>query len=169
MYVILDIVLNHSARVFDYERNGGTVTSFADAEVMGGPLGSEPPIDWLNGLGLPRADWRNVVPPATALGDDDAVLPSDLLRADFFRRRGSKLTDDLGGSFVRGDFGDMRQLVVEFDASAVQDVRGRYGPRPVLKILIDIHQSEGPFSAGNATAAVPWPDSRAFRQNVRRD
>jgi glycosidase len=142
IYVIVDIVLNHSARVFDYERGGGTVASFGDESVMNGGFGSEPAIQWLNGIGFPRSDWRNVIPAGTVLSDDDAVFPTELQRADFFRRRGSKLTDEPGDSFVRGDFGDMRQLVVEYDANApgLGDVRARLGSRPVLEILIDVHQ-----------------------------
>jgi 1,4-alpha-glucan branching enzyme len=62
IYVILDIVLNHAARAFDYVRPDGVVATFADAAVMNGPLGSEPPVQWLNGLGLPRRDWTEDLP-----------------------------------------------------------------------------------------------------------
>jgi glycosidase len=143
MYVILDIVLNHSARVFDYVRSQGVVASFADANVMNGPLGTEPDVQWLNGFGFPRADWRNRLDPPAQLHADDAVWPSDLQQHLFFRRRGSKLTDkpDARG-FVRGDFGDMRQLVVEYDATqpGQEQLRARYGISPVLSILIRAHQ-----------------------------
>jgi glycosidase len=138
IYVILDIVLNHAARVFDYEWQGGVVDQFTDSGVMNAPLGQEPPIEWINGLGYPRSDWRNTLP-AAGLSVDDAVWPSDLQRADFFRRRGCKLSDSVGPTgFVPGDFGVMRQLVVEYDADAAGDpglrrARGRY---PVLDVLI---------------------------------
>jgi hypothetical protein len=143
LYVILDIVLNHSARVFDYVRPQGVVSDFADAQVMNGPLGTEPDVQWLNGIGFPRADWLNRLDPAAQLHADDAVWPSDLQNHLFFRRRGSKLTDtpDAHG-FVRGDFGDMRQLVVEYDAAqpGQEQLRARYGISPVLSILIRAHQ-----------------------------
>jgi glycosidase len=143
IYVVLDIVLNHSARVFDYVVNNAVVTSFADAAVMNGPLGSEPSVQWLNGLGFPRADWQNTLPAPNMLSVDDAVWPTDLQNNVFFRRRGSKLTDtpDANG-FVRGDFGDMRQLVVEYDATVPgqESLRTRYGITPVLAILIRAHQ-----------------------------
>lgn len=143
IYVILDIVLNHTARVFDYVRPGGTVSSFADGEIMAGPLGNEPPVQWLNGFGFPRADWQDRLAPMDQLHPDDAIWPSDLQNHLFFRRRGSKISDtpdDRG--FVRGDFGDMRQLVVEFDASqpGQDSLRARYGVSPVLSILIRAHQ-----------------------------
>jgi glycosidase len=144
MYVILDIVLNHGARVFDYERDGGTRAEFTSAEIMHGPFGSEPAIEWLNGLGLPRSDWRNDLPAPSGLSADDAVWPSDLQRPDFFRRRGNKLSDEVPpgrGGFVTGDFGIMRQLVVEYDAQAAGDqvLRRRRGRYPVLDVLIKAH------------------------------
>lgn len=139
MYVILDIVLNHTARVFDYVRGSQVVDSFADPSVMNAPLGQEPDIEWLNGSGKPQSEWKNTLPDAAKLSPDDAVWPTDLQRAAFFRRRGTKLTDDpwtLG--FVRGDFGDMRQLVMEYDARPASELalRQRYGVTPVQAILI---------------------------------
>jgi glycosidase len=137
--VILDVVLNHAGRVFDYVLDGGTVRQFARADIMNAPLGGEPPIQWLNGFGFPRSDWQDVIPQGSTLSPDDAVYPQDLRRHVFFRRRGTKLTDDppLGG-FVRGDFEDMRQLVVEYDAGPADqaNVRRLYGVSPVLNILV---------------------------------
>jgi glycosidase len=48
------------------------------------------------------------------------------------------VNDDPGNSFVKGDFGTMRQLVVEYDASIAgqENVRQQLGPRPVLNLLI---------------------------------
>jgi glycosidase len=143
MYVVLDIVLNHAARVFDYVRPNDVVTSFRDAALMNGPLGNEPEVQWLNGLGSPRADWRNRLDPPAQLHPDDAVWPSDLQNHVFFRRRGEKLTDDPDErGFVRGDFGDMRQLVVEYDATVQgqEALRDRYGVSPVLNILVRAHE-----------------------------
>jgi glycosidase len=141
--VILDIVLNHAGRVFDYVRPDGVKAIFADSSVLNGPLGSEPKIQWLNGFGFPRADWEQDLPDPSLLHADDAVWPTDLQEAVFFRRRGVKLTDDPGDppGFVRGDFGDMRQLVVEYDAAAPgqEPLRARYGAWPVLAILIRVH------------------------------
>lgn len=138
IYVILDIVLNHTARVFDYVTPAGIEGVFESASVMAGAPGTEPPVQWLNGFGVPRADWQDSLPASATLSADDAVWPVDLQRADFFRRRGGKLTDDAGTAFVRGDFGDMRQLVVEYDARGAgqETLRARYGAFPVLSVLI---------------------------------
>jgi glycosidase len=139
IHVVLDIVLNHAARVFDYvQPDGSTVVTLSDAGILNAPLGQEPPIEWLNGLGFPRQDWRNALP-KTGLSPDDAVWPSELQRADLFRRRGSKLTDTPPpGGFVKGDFDVMRQLVVEYDADAAGDaaLRAARGRFPVLDVLV---------------------------------
>jgi hypothetical protein len=66
------------------------------------------------------------------------VYPEELRSHLFFRRRGSKTTDDVprgpGGevlpdTFVRGDFDTMRQLVVEYDAT----VPGQEAVRAALR------------------------------------
>ena len=143
LYILFDIVLNHAGRVFDYLRPDGVVSIFDDANVMNGPLGSEPPVQWLNGFGFPRSDWQDTLPAPASLSLDDAVWPADLQNHLFFRRRGEKLTDrpDERG-FVRGDFGDMRQLVPEYDASVPgqEGLRAQYGVAPVLSILIRAYQ-----------------------------
>jgi glycosidase len=143
IFVILDMVLNHAARVFDYVYHGQIVDRFDDSDVMNAPLGQEPPIQWLNGYGFPRADWQDQLPPGTRLSPDDAVYPRDLQEKTFFRRRGNTLSyAPSPEGFVKGDFVQQRQLVVEYDAtpSSQSAVRTRYGPRPVLNILIHAYQ-----------------------------
>jgi glycosidase len=143
IFVILDMVINHAARVFDYVYHGQIVDVFDDPEAMNAPLGQEPPIQWLNGYGFPRADWQDQIPPGTPLSPDDAVYPVDLQEKTFFRRRGNTLSYALSPEgFVKGDFIQQRQLVVEYDAtpSSQVAVRARYGPRPVLNILIHAYQ-----------------------------
>jgi Alpha amylase, catalytic domain len=119
------------------------VDKFEDPEIMNAPPGQEPPIQWLNGYGLPRADWQDQVPPETRLSPDDAVYPRDLQERTFFRRRGNTLSYALSPEgFVKGDFVQQRQLVVEYDASMGNQatLRSRYGPRPVLNILVHAYQ-----------------------------
>jgi glycosidase len=143
MFVILDMVINHGGRVFDYVYDGQIVERFADRDVMNAPLGQEPPIQWLNGYGLPRADWEDQIPPGTLLSPDDAVYPADLQEKTFFRRCGEVLSYALSPEgFVKGDLGNQRQLVVEYDAtpSSQAEIRSRYGIRPVLNILIHAYQ-----------------------------
>lgn len=137
IHVVLDIVLNHTGRVFDYHLENNAVVESVD-------LRDEMHVDWLNGLGFPRHDWedRNLPEPAQ-LSPDDAVWPSDLQRPEFFRRRGSKMTDTPDASgLIPGDFGTMRQLVAEYDAtvSGQAALRSQYGPQPVLSILVRAYQ-----------------------------
>lgn len=139
LYVILDIVLNHTARVFDYVRDGAVTAVFKDSDLIDAPPGSEPDVQWLNGLGFPRADWLNFLPDPSDLSPDDAVYPLELQNHLLFRRRGEKISDEPGAQgYVKGDFGVMRQLVVEYDASgaAQRRLREGLGLRPVLAVLI---------------------------------
>lgn len=138
LHVILDIVLNHTSRVFDYVTPDGVRGMLASEYVMNAPPGAEPHVQWLNGFGYPRSDWQDTLPAPDALSADDAVWPVDLQNHLFFRRRGAKLTDAAETGFVKGDFGDMRQLAVEYDASVPgqEALRARYGVSPVLSILI---------------------------------
>jgi glycosidase len=143
IFVILDMVINHAARVFDYVYHGQIEERFGDWDVMNAPLGQEPPIQWLNGYGFPRADWQDQIPSDTTLSPDDAVYPVDLQEKTFFRRRGDTLSYALSPEgFVKGDFVKQRQLVVEYDAtpSSQAAVRATYGARPVLNILIHAYQ-----------------------------
>ena len=143
IYVIVDIVLNHAGRIFDYARQNQVESSFTDHGLLYGPPGHEPAIQWMNGFGTPRPDWQNATEPAGAT-EDDAVWPLDLQRPAFFRRRGSKDSDAPGPplGYVPGDFGPLRQLVVEYDATAPgqEQLRDQYGVAPVLSILIRAYQ-----------------------------
>jgi glycosidase len=142
IYIIFDIVINHTARVFDYLWNGNVVDSLKDATLMGVPLGQEPTIQWLEASGSPRADWQDQIPPTDGQQPGDGIYPLEFRRADFFRRRGEKLSDYLDAStpYIQGDFGTMRQFVAEYDAESQADLRQAYGSKPVLNALIHIHQ-----------------------------
>jgi glycosidase len=137
IYLVLDIVLNHAGRVFDYHLSNGAVVDSV-------PLDGEMHVEWLNGFGFPRDDWEDQnLPEPAKLSPDDAVWPSDLQRPEFFRRRGNKASDTPDASgFVPGDFGSMRQLVAEYDAtvSGQGPLRTEYGPQPVLSVLIQAYQ-----------------------------
>jgi glycosidase len=143
IYVVVDIVLNHAGRVFDYVLNGQVQSSFTNDALLNGPPGNEPSIQWMNGFGNPRPDWQDVTNPNGA-GPDDAVWPLDLQRPEFFRRRGSSDSDEPNPAlgYIPGDFGTMRQLVVEYDASVPgqEQLRDQYGVAPVLTILVRAYQ-----------------------------
>ncbi|MGD8451355.1 MAG: alpha-amylase family glycosyl hydrolase [Phycisphaerae bacterium] len=145
MYVILDIVLNHLGRVFWYDRFGEWVTTFRDQDLLnqseGG--GGLPDILWTEGLGGARGDWRNKLSPQQATQPDEAAYPTEMRDPTLFRRRGDKTGDDLSKypwlGFVPGDFGDMRQLVVEYKAGDDDPLRS-FGRSPVLTLLLRCYQ-----------------------------
>ena len=142
LLIVLDIVINHAAEVFKYIYQGQLTDSFTDQNILNGPLGDEPPIQWLDAAGNAHAQWQNSLP-ATGLGADDVVWPQDLQsHFDFFRRRGSYLPGEPPpGGFVKGDFGAMRQFVAEYLAASpdLQPIRSQYGLYPVIDILIRIY------------------------------
>jgi len=142
LYIILDIVINHSAEVFKYLYQGQVTDAFTDPVILNGPLGDEPPILWVDGSGAANPIWQNTLP-AAGLTADDAVWPLDLqAHFDFFRRRGSFIPGEPPpGGFLKGDFGSMRQLVAEYltVSPAQQAIRDLYGQTPVIDILIRIY------------------------------
>ena len=101
IYVILDIVLNHTGDLFNYE-------GMLDAA----PWNSNGvyQIFWRNDGGIPQADEQAIdnVPalPATA-----GVWPKEFQHNDFFRRKG-----DVSGSsdITQGDFGSLKELATDF-------------------------------------------------------
>ncbi|HTR29766.1 MAG TPA: alpha-amylase family glycosyl hydrolase [Puia sp.] len=139
--IVLDIVINHSAEVFKYIYQGRPTDAFSDGVILNGPLGDEPPIQWIDGSGAARAVWQDTRP--AGANADDAVWPADLqAHLDFFRRRGSFFPGEPPpGGYIKGDFGSMRQLVAEYVAAspAQLPIRIQYGQYPVINILIRIY------------------------------
>ena len=139
--VILDIVINHSAEVFKYIYQGQVTDAFTDPNILNGPLGDEPSIQWVDSSGAAQPGWLNSVP--AGVSADDAIWPLDLqAHPDFFRRRGSFIAaEPAPGSFLKGDFGSMRQLASEYltVSPAQQSIRSKYGQTPVINILIRVY------------------------------
>jgi glycosidase len=139
LYVIQDIVINHSARVFDYFIGGATQSAPGWLNL---PLGQQPPVQWLNGYAQPLGNWQNASPVPGA-GVDDAVWPVELQQPLFYRREGNRASDTIGAQgFVPGDFGTMRQHCAEYDATVPgqEAIRAQYGAFPVLSILARCYQ-----------------------------
>jgi len=97
IYVIFDIVLNHTGDVFAYE--SGSEAPF-----------STTPYDrvrWRDEKGNARADWTV----GEAIADppvDATIYPDELRRNDFFRRQGTPRRD---GPETVGDFSSLKQLL----------------------------------------------------------
>jgi glycosidase len=102
MYVIFDIVLNHTGNVFGYVRNG--LNNAADAPFQD----SVYLINWHDEHGNPAFhDFSQAPGP---LPRDAAVWPSELQHNELFRRQGNE-RDDVPRA--RGDFKSLKQMVSE--------------------------------------------------------
>lgn len=98
IYVIFDIVLNHSGDVFEYVLPDGSGASEADWRDE--PYG----IRWRDDKGHGRPDWTE--PPDDPV-PDATVWPEELHRNVFFRRKGR-------GGEEGGDFASLKELVTGF-------------------------------------------------------
>jgi glycosidase len=96
IYVIFDIVLNHTGDVFSYP--SGSQASYSDTAL---------PVNWRDEHGNPRMDWT-VVENISSPPGDAAVYPYELRRNEYFRRQGMAKP---GGPETIGDFCALKQLV----------------------------------------------------------
>ncbi len=107
IYVVFDIVLNHTGDVFAYQcrpddavcqGTGGAEASFSETIYS---------VAWRDEHGTPRLDW----PVAEAIPNppaDGTVWPTELRRNASFRRQGIA---QAGGDEVIGDFASLKQLL----------------------------------------------------------
>ena len=123
IYVIFDIVLNHTGDVFAY---GGD----HDCNHSAAPFSDRPydPIAWRDADGCSRPDW-NQIPADPNLSQDAAVWPKEFQSNQFFRRQGK-------GAGTIGDFEVLKQMVTDLGAFTPQD--GQHFP--VRNALIRVYQ-----------------------------
>jgi glycosidase len=128
LYVILDIVLNHTGDVFGYVCDSGEAdcNNSQGAQVDFRP--SARSIEWRDALGSPRADWPDVANIPTP-SSDAVVWPTELQKNDWFRRQGMP---QVGGDDTVGDFASLKQFrtdlptLQEFLIRAYQYVIARF-------------------------------------------
>jgi glycosidase len=116
IYVIFDIVLNHTGDVFAYDCQPGDATC-QDSDGSEATYSATPyAIQWRDEHGNARQDWpvgENIVNPPP----DAVVWPTELRRNAFFRRQG--LPQD-NGDPTAGDFYSLKQmLTADTDLQAV--------------------------------------------------
>lgn len=97
LYVIFDIVLNHTGDVFAYPPPFGSQAPSQDHPYN--------PIHWRDENGNPREDWTDAHQIDDPTGEA-AVLPVELRRNEFFRRQGLP-----GGQETIGDFASLKQML----------------------------------------------------------
>jgi glycosidase len=129
IYVIFDIVLNHTGDVFAYdcvpedtdcERSQGAEASFSATPRS---------VRWRDQDGTPRPDWpilENIAHPPL----DATVWPSELQRNEFFRRQGKP-----GGDETIGDFASLKQMITK--DVALQKVLIRVYQHVIAKYDVD--------------------------------
>lgn len=123
LYVIFDIVLNHTGDVFVY--GDGPLCEHSTAPWSDQPY---PTIHWRDAGGCGRADWTEV-PQDPNLSPEAAVWPQELQRNAYFRRQGV-------GAGTIGDFQSLKQLRTDLQEFSAQD--GQY--YPVRNALIRVYQ-----------------------------
>ncbi len=120
IYIIMDIVLNHTGSLFNYEGAMETRSWRHDGHYT---------VYWRKQDGTPVGNWTD----PSAVADphqDELIWPRELQRNDYFRRKGEN-TDPSVPEWM-GDFHDLRELVTEYQLP---------GPRfPLRDILIRAYQ-----------------------------
>ena len=120
LYVILDIVLNHTGDVFAY--NGqDSETRFHDVAQV---------VQWRNAAGQPQPQFTDIAMIPNPREENALVWPRELQRNEFFRRQGSTRTSPADDTI--GDFASLKQMLTEdrdlqrFLIRAYQYVIARY-------------------------------------------
>lgn len=119
MYVIFDIVLNHTGDVFEYQ-GIGSVADWRDDPYE---------IQWRDETGAGRPDWPQ---PPDNPHPDAAVWPAELRRNQFFRRQGNAFSRPTHLQEQGGDFIPLKELIT--------DARGPDGSLAVRNTLILAYQ-----------------------------
>ncbi len=105
LYIILDIVLNHTGDVFAYVCDAGESDCINSQGSEADFRAFARPIQWRDPQGNARADWPDIgrIPDPSP---DALVWPTELQKNDWFRRQGTPGPDD----DTVGDFASLKQF-----------------------------------------------------------
>ena len=107
LYVIFDIVLNHTGDVFGYKGFGSSASGSLEIR----------PIEWRDERGQARSDFPVIENIPTAQRKPDALVwPAELQRNGFFRRKGK-------GGEGGGDFESLKEFVTDVKEGQIFPVR----------------------------------------------
>ncbi|HEU0002297.1 MAG TPA: alpha-amylase family glycosyl hydrolase, partial [Ktedonobacteraceae bacterium] len=107
LYIIFDIVLNHTGDVFAYQCNAGDTTCQATQGSEATYSATPYAIAWRDEHGQARQDWpvgEDIANPPL----DATVWPLELCRNAFFRRQG---LPQAGSDQTSGDFASLKQML----------------------------------------------------------
>lgn len=120
IYVIFDIVINHTGDIFNYMING---MCQSEAEWSN----TEYTIRWRDEDGICRIDWEEA---PEDCHPNAAVWPSELRHNEYFRRKGK-------GEEIQGDFSKLKELATDYRDS---NAEGEPDYFPVRDLLIKAYQ-----------------------------
>ncbi|WP_088283792.1 alpha-amylase family glycosyl hydrolase [Ideonella sp. A 288] len=126
IHVILDIILNHTGPVFDYDPDRYPTDSGFDPRWDGGAYEVKGWRDAAGGATLPF--------PQTTADPDAAVWPRELQQADAFTRKGRIDNWDYAPEFLEGDFLDLKD--VHLGVGSID----HYAVSPALRALVRAYQ-----------------------------
>jgi glycosidase len=126
IHVVLDIVLNHTGPVFDYDPDRYSTDSGFDPRWDGGAYKVRGWRDAAGGATLPF--------PQTTADPDAAVWPRELQDADAFTRKGRIDNWDYSPEFLEGDFLDLKD--VHLGVGSID----HYVASPALRTLVRAYQ-----------------------------
>ena len=110
LYVILDIVLNHTGDVFAYVCNSGETDCINSQGAMADFSATPRAIQWRDSQNIAHSDWTDAATVPNPTGDE-LVWPSELQDNTFFRRQGMP---DGNGDDTVGDFDSLKQFRTDF-------------------------------------------------------
>ncbi len=105
IYVIFDIVLNHTGDVFAYDCDPGDSDCLSTQGSVASFSSTPRTVHWRDQDGSPRQDWpivENIAGPPLGA----TVWPSELRRNEYFRRQGKP-----AGQETVGDFASLKQML----------------------------------------------------------
>jgi glycosidase len=117
MYVILDIVLNHTGDVFAYICDQGETSCTSSNGAQADLRSFARPIHWRDGNAVAQNTWPDIAA-LPNMSTDPIVWPKELQKNEFFRRQEQTgPADDTVGDFaslkqLRTDIGDVQQFLI---------------------------------------------------------
>ena len=125
IYVILDIILNHTGNVFSYAAENG------EPPWRGGTY---PVAGFNDKQGAASLAFRNYVQNPLPVGRDDAVWPVEFQNPGYFSRKGRIKNWDYDPEFREGDFFDLKDVNHGYEADS------SYTPSPALLSLCEVYK-----------------------------
>lgn len=109
IYVILDIIINHSGNVFGYDANRyPTPDGFMDPRWDGAPYAVK---GFNDKNGVPRIPFLPAgAQPPGAVGPDDAIWPTEIQDPSCFTQKGRINSWDYFPEYLDGDFFDLKDI-----------------------------------------------------------